>query len=108
MLMPSANPSVHAWNDDDSVGPLEPGEFEQIRQLARRTFGLDLKSGKEEMVAARLRRVLREGGFHSYRDYHRHVLEDSTGHALAAMIDVLATNHTAFLREPAHFDFFRD
>jgi chemotaxis protein methyltransferase CheR len=108
MRMGSTNPSVPAWNDNDSIGPLGPGEFEQIRQLAWRTFGLDLKPGKEEMVAARLGRVLREGGFHSYRDYHRHVLADSTGHALAAMIDALATNHTAFLREPAHFDFFRD
>jgi chemotaxis protein methyltransferase CheR len=35
------------------------------------------------------------------------VLEDKTGEALARMIDALATNHTAFLREPDHFDFLR-
>ena len=39
----------------DGVRPLAPQEFEQIRQLAYRTFGLDLKSGKEELVSARLR-----------------------------------------------------
>lgn len=86
---------------------LGTAEFEQIRQLARSASGLDLKAGKEEMVAARLRRLLRAGAFRSYREYHRYVIADSTGRALAAMIDALATNHTAFLREPAHFDFFR-
>ena len=95
------------WTED-SIRPLGPIEFEQIRQLARQTFGLDLKSGKEDMVAARLRRLVREGGFRSYRDYHRHVVGDSTGRALAAMVDALATNHTAFLREPTHFDYFRE
>jgi chemotaxis protein methyltransferase CheR len=96
------------WQEVDSVRPLAPAEFDEIRQLAHRTFGLDLKPGKEEMVSARLRRLVRDGGFHSFRDYTRHIVNDSTGAALASMIDALATNHTAFLREPSHFYFFRD
>jgi chemotaxis protein methyltransferase CheR len=96
-----------AWCEDE-VGALTRSDFEQIRQLARQTFGLDLKSGKEEMVAARLRRLVRNGGFRSYRDYHRHVMADRSGRALAALIDALATNHTSFLRESSHFDFFRE
>jgi chemotaxis protein methyltransferase CheR len=91
----------------DTVRPLAPQEFEQIRQLAYRTFGLDLKQGKEELVAARLRRLVRHGGFHSFQEYYRHVVSDHTGEALARMIDALATNHTSFLREPDHFDFLR-
>jgi len=88
--------------------PLAPHEFEQIRQLAHRTFGLDLRSGKEELVSARLQRLLRAEGFRSFQEYYRHVLEDRTGIALAAMVDALATNHTAFLRERDHFDFLRE
>ena len=94
-------------DDLDSVGPLGAQEFEQLRQMAHSAFGLDLKPGKEELVTARLRRLVRSGGFSSYREYCRHVLSDSTGEALAAMIDALATNHTSFLREPDHFDFLR-
>ncbi|HEV2448392.1 MAG TPA: protein-glutamate O-methyltransferase CheR [Candidatus Sulfopaludibacter sp.] len=108
MLKPASKQDRPVWAEDDTAWRLGPGEFDQIRQLARRASGLDLKAGKEEMVAARLRRLLRDGRFRSYREYHRHVLEDNTGQALAAMIDALATNHTAFLREPAHFDFFRE
>ena len=95
------------WLGTDAVRPLDVREFEQIRQLAHRTFGLDLKSGKEELVSARLRRLVRQGGFRSFQDYYRHIVADSTGEALAGMIDALATNHTSFLREPEHFEFLR-
>jgi chemotaxis protein methyltransferase CheR len=92
----------------DEVRPLEAREFEEIRRLAHRAFGLDLKAGKEELVSARLRRLVQNGNFHSFREYCRHVLEDRTGESLGAMIDALATNHTAFLREPDHFQFLRE
>jgi chemotaxis protein methyltransferase CheR len=96
-------------NDGAAVfEPLAANEFEEIRRLAHKTFGLDLKPGKEQLVAGRLGRLMRTGGFRSYRQLYRHTVEDSTGEALAAMIDALATNHTAFLREPEHFGFLRD
>jgi chemotaxis protein methyltransferase CheR len=93
--------------DAESVRPIAPHEFDQIRELARRAFGLDLKNGKEQLVSARLSRLVRAGGFRSFREYYRHVMADLTGEALAATIDALATNHTSFLREADHFDFLR-
>jgi chemotaxis protein methyltransferase CheR len=96
------------WLDQDSSPSLGTRDFEQICRLAHGAFGLDLKPGKEELVSARLRRLLRMGGFRSFQDYYRHVLADQTGVALAAMIDALATNHTSFLREPDHFAFLRE
>jgi chemotaxis protein methyltransferase CheR len=96
------------WTECEPDLRLGAGDFEQIRQLAHRTFGLDLKPGKEELVSARLRRLVRSGGFPSFQEYYRHVLRDASGQALEAMIDALATNHTGFLREPAHFDFLRE
>ncbi len=92
----------------DEVRPLAASEFEEIRQVARRTFGLDLKAGKEELVSARLRRLAAAGKFGSFREYCRHVVADRTGESLAAMIDALTTNHTAFLREADHFQFLRE
>ena len=91
----------------DAVPALAPREFEQIRRLAYRAFGLDLKTGKEELVNSRLRPLVRDGGFRSFQEYYHGVLDDHTGGALARMIDALATNHTAFLREHDHFDFLR-
>jgi chemotaxis protein methyltransferase CheR len=93
---------------DGDVRPLAACEFEQIRRLAYDTFGLDLKPGKQELVSARLRRLVRAHGLRSYADYCQHVRQDRTGESLAAMIDALTTNHTAFMREPEHFRFLRE
>jgi chemotaxis protein methyltransferase CheR len=95
-------------NDTADVRPLDPREFEQIRRLAYDTFGLDLRDGKQELVSARLRRLVRAGGFHSYQEYYRHILADRTQTGLAAMIDALTTNHTSFLREPEHFRYLKE
>jgi chemotaxis protein methyltransferase CheR len=84
---------------------LTAGEFRQISDLAYQRFGLDLKKGKEALVASRLGKKLRKLGFATFAEYHRHVLADSTGDALVELIDALTTNHTSFLRERAHFEF---
>jgi chemotaxis protein methyltransferase CheR len=92
----------------DDVRPLERREFEQIRRLAYDTFGLDLKEGKQELVSARLRRLVRARGFHSYDEYYRYVRADRTQTALAGMIDALVTNHTSILREAEHFRYLKE
>jgi chemotaxis protein methyltransferase CheR len=97
----------NSYGTPDGIRPLTGQEFEQIRALAHKTFGLDLKPGKEELVSARLRRLVRECGFRSFQAYYSHVVADGSGAALAAMTDALTTNHTAFLREAEHFEFLR-
>jgi len=92
---------------DGEVRPLTGREFDQFRRLAYEKFGLDLRNAKEQLVSARLGKKIRELRFRSYQEYYRHVLEDQTGEALAALIDALTTNHTSFFREAAHFDFLR-
>jgi chemotaxis protein methyltransferase CheR len=84
---------------------LKTSEFRLISQLAHERFGLELKGGKEALVAARLGKFLRKGGFKTFDEYYHHVLADKTGDALTGLIDSLTTNHTSFLREKAHFEF---
>jgi chemotaxis protein methyltransferase CheR len=84
---------------------LKASEFRQISQLVYERFGLDLKQGKEALVAARLGKRLRQKGIKSFADYYRHVLDDPTGEALIELIDSLTTNHTSFMREREHFEF---
>jgi chemotaxis protein methyltransferase CheR len=91
----------------DSIPVLKQHEFERISRLAYEHFGLDLRSGKQGLVAARLGKKLRELGLTSFQHYYDYVTADRTGAALASMVDQLTTNHTSFFREPRHFDFLR-
>ncbi|MDX2149876.1 MAG: protein-glutamate O-methyltransferase CheR [Bryobacteraceae bacterium] len=84
---------------------LTPEEFGMVCRLAYDTCGLDLKPGKEELVASRLGKQIRRLGFGSFREYFRCLKEQPNGPVMAAAIDALTTHHTSFLREAAHFDF---
>ncbi len=96
MSGPAAPPALHER------------EFEQFRKLAYDKFGLNLSSAKHELVSARLGKKLRELKLPSYRAYYDLIVADKTGESLIALIDSLSTNHTFFLREPAHFTYLRE
>src|SRR5580698_5744533 len=86
---------------------LRESEFAQIRELAYRQFGLDIKANKQSLIVTRLSKELRRLGLTSFEQYCKHVASDHTGEALIEMADALTTNFTSFLREQAHFQFLR-
>ncbi len=83
---------------------LTTAEFARISRFAYERFGLDLRAGKEELVAARLSKKIRQGGFNSFGDYLEAAIGDKTGDELGAMIHALTTHHTSFYREMQHFE----
>jgi chemotaxis protein methyltransferase CheR len=87
---------------------LKEAEFAQIRELAYRKFGLDLKEGKQNLIVTRLSKELRRLGLTSFEQYFQYVSTDRSGEALIEMADALTTNFTSFLREQAHFQFLRN
>ncbi|MBE0657223.1 MAG: protein-glutamate O-methyltransferase CheR [Bryobacteraceae bacterium] len=82
-------------------------EFAEIRDLAHKTFGLDLKQGKEALVTARLSKRLAALGLGTIGEYLEVLRSDRTGGELTSLIDALATNYTSFQREPQHFELLR-
>ncbi len=72
-----------------------------IMDLAYDLAGIALGQGKQAMVEARLGKRLRQLGC-DLRDYAQRVTKDPAEQVV--MLDLLTTNHTAWLREPAHFD----
>jgi chemotaxis protein methyltransferase CheR len=84
---------------------LKPHEFARISQLTYEHCGLDLRHGKENLIAARLGKKLRELRLTSFQAYFDYVTGDATGAAMSVMIDHLTTNHTSFFREARHFQF---
>jgi len=86
---------------------VSPEQFQQIRALAYKTFGLDLKQGKEALVSARLQKRVSALGLGTIGEYLRILGADRTGAELTRLIDALTTNFTSFQREPQHFDLLR-
>ena len=72
-----------------------------VYQHSRIRFGPD----KQSMLANRLRRRLRALGLVSFDEYCA-VLHSAQGpDEIEHLVDLIATNHTQFYREPAHFTF---
>ncbi|WP_027630143.1 CheR family methyltransferase [Ruminiclostridium cellobioparum] len=82
-------------------------EFIDLVDYVRQNYGVNLIH-KKSLVSGRLINYLAENNFSSFTDYMNHIRADKTGRFAAAMIDRLTTNHTYFMRENQHFDFFRD
>ncbi len=72
----------------------------QIMRLAKNVAGIDLNESKRGLVEGRLAKRLRHLSC-DMAGYLALLLEDRT--EMVACLDLLTTNHTFWLREPAHF-----
>jgi chemotaxis protein methyltransferase CheR len=88
------------------IPELSDRDLSTIARLVYDACGINLHEGKRALVAARLQKRLRHGGFRTFRQYIRHVRADVSGREMTALLDAIATNHTSFFREPRHFQFF--
>jgi len=87
---------------------LSERDFRKISDLVYRHCGINLHTGKKELVRARLAKRLRAGRFKTFPEYMKHVLEDKSGEEFSILIDSLSTNLTSFFREGQHFEFMRE
>ncbi|MBN1972264.1 MAG: protein-glutamate O-methyltransferase [Sedimentisphaerales bacterium] len=87
---------------------LSEDDFQYISDIVYKHCGINLHTGKKELVRARLAKILRQGNFNNFQEYMRYVLEDKTGREFSVLIDSLSTNLTSFFREKQHFDFLKD
>jgi chemotaxis protein methyltransferase CheR len=106
--MSPSNPSFE--NPACQVGLLsiDDQEFDAIRRLVYRQFGINLTDQKRSLVVGRLQKLMRSRGFSRFEQYLKYVESDCTNRALDELINRIATNHTYFFRERDHFDFFRE
>lgn len=80
-------------------------QFNKISKLVKELCGINLHSGKKELVKDRLSKRLRMLGLSDFRQYTDYIRRDSTGDELTAMLDALSTNLTSFFRDPGHFEY---
>jgi chemotaxis protein methyltransferase CheR len=83
-------------------------EFAMLTEYIHCEYGIELKKEKQLLLMGRLHKLLVELGFDSFTDYYHYLISDTTGEASSVLIDKVSTNHTYFMREPEHFDFFKN
>lgn len=83
-------------------------EFDAMRQLIYRRFGINLTDQKRSLLVGRLQKLLRGSGFSTFQDYYQHLINDKSERALSDLVDRISTNHTFFNRESDHFSYFMD
>ncbi len=87
---------------------LSDKDFHRISDLVYEHCGINLHTGKKELVRARLAKLLRQRNFKTFQEYIKYVFADKTGKEFSILIDSLSTNLTSFFREKQHFDFLRE
>ncbi|MDR3542801.1 MAG: protein-glutamate O-methyltransferase CheR [Desulfosporosinus sp.] len=83
-------------------------EFKQLADYIKANYGIYLKDEKQTLVTGRLSNVLAEKNFTTFAEYFDYVVADKTGDAIVTLIDKITTNHTFFMREVDHFNYFKE
>ncbi|MCL2199131.1 MAG: protein-glutamate O-methyltransferase CheR [Defluviitaleaceae bacterium] len=90
------------------MNELTTAEFDKIRQYIKQNYGISLSDEKKTLVHSRLRSTLQELNMSTFSEYFDYLLRDKSGEALTRFVNKITTNHTFFMRETEHFDYFRD
>lgn len=80
--------------------------IQRLQSLAGERLGLESRDGKELLISNRAGRHMRQLGITCPQEYLQLVEADPSGETARELLDLLTTNHTAFWREPSHFDWF--
>jgi chemotaxis protein methyltransferase CheR len=86
---------------------IKQDEFKELTTFLKNNYGINL-THKKNLIEGRLNNVLIEKGFNSFRKYIDYVYSDSTKNELTNLINKLTTNHTFFMREKEHFEYFKN
>ena len=81
-------------------------EFLRIVSFLKQRYGIDM-SQKKVIMNGRLENYLKSGGWSSFDEYMNDVEKDTSGDLEKTLVNFLTTNHTYFMREFGHFEFFK-
>jgi chemotaxis protein methyltransferase CheR len=84
---------------------MRDSEFDFIRTLVYDRSRISLSADKRELVSARVSKRLRATRIASLAEYCRLLQSPDAEEEQRHLIDAIATNHTFFFRENAHFEF---
>lgn len=81
-------------------------EFLRIADHMKQRYGIDLGQ-KKVIMNGRLENYIRGGGWSSFSNFIDDLEKDKSGKLERDLVNLLTTNHTYFMREFDHFEFFK-
>lgn len=81
-------------------------EFLRIAGYMKQRYGIDLGQ-KKVIMNGRLENHIKSGGWSSFHAFMNDLERDSSGKLEKELVNLLTTNHTYFMREFEHFEFFK-
>lgn len=85
---------------------LKDDEFLAITTHIQKHYGVDLRK-KKHLIEGRLSNYIFQLGYDNYMDYFEFAKTDTKNDEMIALINKLTTNHTYFLRENDHFEYYK-
>lgn len=81
-------------------------EFNKLTEYVKSNYGINLTEKKKTLVVGRLQNILQQKNFNNFSEYYEYIVSDSTGEAVTTLVNKITTNHTFFMRESDHFEYF--
>lgn len=85
---------------------LKDEEFIRLVKFLKSNYGINLEK-KRQLIEGRLCNLVMEKGFQSFDAYFETVFNGGSKDELAVLLNKLTTNHTFFMREAEHFQYFQ-
>ncbi|MFA5340357.1 MAG: protein-glutamate O-methyltransferase CheR [Clostridia bacterium] len=85
---------------------ISDNEFRRLVVFVKRNYGINL-SQKRNLIEGRLGNIVAAKGFNEFSGYLDYVFSEKGTEEIINMINKLTTNHTFFMRESSHFDYFK-
>lgn len=86
---------------------LEQKDFLRLVAFIQKNYGIDL-SKKKSLIESRLNTTLANAGYKNFSSYVDHIINSKNMADIETMLNKLTTNYTYFMRESAHFDYFKN
>lgn len=86
---------------------IKENEFIKFASFVKSYYGVNLFE-KKLLIQGRLQTILTQRNFKNFSEYYNYMIEDKTGKAIGELLNKVTTNYTFFMREPQHFDFFKN
>lgn len=86
---------------------LHDKDFYRLVEFIKENYGINLIS-KRHLIEGRLGSFIQEKGYSDYEAYFNHIFSGNSKEEILILLNRLTTNHTFFLREEEHFNFFAE